>query len=280
MARVLLISLLLSFAKGLSYYYSSFHSGYGHTNMCRYGNTFMGGYCGSGKWGDCDGAYTEIMCYTTAYGVGWDRGSLTDWYRGGYGDFINCPNQHVAVGACGSGKNGDCEGTYNLLRCSDALYGHLDMEASVIMHGDYGQDMNCPSGYLVTGLCGSGKNADCYGDDYIYYYAMIRCTPLKPVPESTDKPTPAIPTTITTTPISHSQLEHIRQILDQYQQRQIRDQFQLCLQSCNRQEFLRSVPPEIQDLIQYYIQQGLEHCLQNCIKPMNLEWPQDGRYLY
>ena len=46
--------------------------------------------------------------------------------------------------------------------------------------GSYGQALTCNSGYMVTGVCGSGSNPDCSG-----YHHKIQCCPVDTVSSCT-----------------------------------------------------------------------------------------------
>jgi len=76
-----------------------------------------------------------------------------DWHWGGYGDTITCLSGMVGMGACGSGKKGDCRnGAYTGLQCC-ALVGD---ENSGDVTGPYESNMTesgkCTDFEMAAGL--------------------------------------------------------------------------------------------------------------------------------
>merc|ERR1712158_184153 len=70
----------------------------------------------------------------------------------------NCDGgNNLMNGACTSGRIQDCNGkraTHELICCD---YDGLEATGSVYtVQGSWGQDIDCPAGYLVTGYCSSG----------------------------------------------------------------------------------------------------------------------------
>lgn len=50
--------------------------------------------------------------------------------------------------------------------------------------GKYGKQLHCPSNKILTGICGSGKNADCRDSDGKKVYAKIQCSDASMNPNS------------------------------------------------------------------------------------------------
>ena len=81
-----------------------------------------------------------------------------------FGEELNCAGgNNLMNGACTSGRLQDCNGkrsTHELVCCD---YPGLSASGSVYtVNGGFGQDIDCPSGYLVTGYCASGgKGNEC-----------------------------------------------------------------------------------------------------------------------
>lgn len=56
---------------------------------------------------------------------------------------------------------------------------YFDVKKHWYKHVKYGEFMECPAGYVATGFCGSGMNADCEnGRNVRGIYASLRCTKL------------------------------------------------------------------------------------------------------
>merc|ERR1712088_206685 len=81
-----------------------------------------------------------------------------------FGEELNCDGgNNLMNGACTSGRIQDCNGkraTHELICCD---YDGLEATGSVYtVQGSWGQDIDCPAGYLVTGYCSSGgKGNEC-----------------------------------------------------------------------------------------------------------------------
>merc|ERR1719500_1164178 len=75
-----------------------------------------------------------------------------------FGEELNCGSGiNLMAGACTSGRLQDCNGkrsTHELVCCDNT---GISASGDVYtVNGGYGQDIDCPTGYLVTGYCASG----------------------------------------------------------------------------------------------------------------------------
>lgn len=140
---------------------------------------YMRGWCTSGGNKDCCGSNCShrLLCcddYTIPRDNCYSK-------AGHEGEFLSCDGRSAVTGACGSGKNGDCTarflsqmynetgvaadeevirgGSYTIAWCCEhnlnvAPYGYWFMEGC-------GYDVECRPNQIMSGICGSGKNADC-----------------------------------------------------------------------------------------------------------------------
>ena len=69
----------------------------------------------------CHG-YHAIKCAQGSYfNVNWNR---CTWLDGDWGEWLECPQDYIAAGHCGSGKNHDCgHKTAHKLQCCPMVYG-------------------------------------------------------------------------------------------------------------------------------------------------------------
>ena len=95
-------------------------------------------------------------------------------------------DQSIVTGGCGSGENGDCGydeindiAFFNSANCCDnSNFENFNFivdtsdESCFYQDGMFGEKNQCPEGYLVNGLCGSGRYADCDGA-----VTVVRCCP-------------------------------------------------------------------------------------------------------
>jgi len=111
----------------------------------------------NGKWNDNNcGKRNAFVCQRHTAGRMYD----CKWLRGKYGVTLNCPNDYVAAGACGSGAGGDCGYfIWTKLKCC-RVHGGTD-SIFVKKQGGYGSVLKCPNQMAVRSLCESGANGDC-----------------------------------------------------------------------------------------------------------------------
>jgi hypothetical protein len=99
---------------------------YGEWNICSQ-DKIMIGVCGSASGRDCNNInrgpnYTEAQCAKYS--------AFKIWYndcvhlRGGYGVEVECPKKMVLIAWCGSGRNGDCDGSYTQIKCCNVQAMH------------------------------------------------------------------------------------------------------------------------------------------------------------
>jgi hypothetical protein len=94
------------------------------------------------------------------------------WKNGWYGTSIFCDPGYVMTGACGSGKNADCNNgnAYYSIRCCSVNDARIRSSNEYLAYGvqeyrsNYGSYASCPArSHIAVGGCGSGKNRDCNG---------------------------------------------------------------------------------------------------------------------
>ena len=88
---------------------------------------------------------------------------------GDAGENLACPGApgdkgylNGLYGICSSGENPDCDGYYDMAKCCQS-------RDVIVMpdnycswrYGKYGEDLECPQGYMLAGFCGSGKDGKC-----------------------------------------------------------------------------------------------------------------------
>lgn len=105
------------------------------------------------------------------------------------GELIECPAGFVMTGVCGSGELGSCEGLWTKIECrrlrinsdsSKVRYEqkkiYKESQIVIIKRGKAGDELECDNGYIPTGMCGSGANADC-GDGIV---TELYCSKISP----------------------------------------------------------------------------------------------------
>ena len=98
------------------------------------------------------------------------------WYKSEkYGRFMQCPQGYVATGYCGSGQNSDCgRGKWASIRCTKlSKYSNCDHYYNGYRWGGEG---HCRGNRVVTGICGSGRDADCNINRRKYHHANKCCS--------------------------------------------------------------------------------------------------------
>ena len=102
--------------------------------------------------------------------------------------FLECGSTELAVSLCGSGKNKDCNSgrAYVTLGCAGTnqigsernFVSSSSIERDKDSHwqcGGAGQAHNCPSGKVIIGVCGSGREKDCRNHCDPDQHVALRC---------------------------------------------------------------------------------------------------------
>ena len=80
-----------------------------------------------------------------------------NWYGGGSGDSISCPDQQAAFGRCSTSARedagGDCGNVSHQTQCCSSNASVKESSCGYI-YGSYGTKTNCPNGLVVAGFCG------------------------------------------------------------------------------------------------------------------------------
>lgn len=145
------------------------------------------GMCGSGRDADCGkGTWNELECkkYSTYT-------ADSKWANTKYGVVRKCAKNQAMVGICGAGMWRDCKGpngtwSHAASLCADIDDYGVDDAKKMVIKGDYGQRISCPSDFVMVSYCGSGSNPDC-GDGK---YTQIECAPLAEYPMDHFTPSP------------------------------------------------------------------------------------------
>lgn len=121
------------------------------------------------------------------------------WLHGGVDSFQDCSTRgQVVRGLCGSGKNRDCNrgghSSYSSAGCGDLpdpassssasgqKISAFNIQPRAGMNGwqcvKWGVNYSCPSGYVVVGVCGSGRDEDCRTYCNPWTHSAIKCAPV------------------------------------------------------------------------------------------------------
>ena len=110
--------------------------------------------------------------------------SAQQWTQHWFGSFAQCPANEYITGVCSSGMNADCNGQYTAEKCepwpvaatqSTAYTPPMGKEINGWMCAWFGTLLECPAGQVMTGMCGSGHNADCTAYCGSPNYSAIKC---------------------------------------------------------------------------------------------------------
>ena len=160
---ILLVSLSIGTARATVCYWTQ--GKYGVNLSCPSG--WVGsGACGSGKNADCKkngNFWTSLKCCENS-----NADNTFDCYTstGSYGQKLECSSEKAAFGLCGSGKDADCgNNVWNKLNCCSSQI-TIDSSLCDWKYGTYGTYLECTAEEVLTGICGSGKNADCPYNSY------------------------------------------------------------------------------------------------------------------
>lgn len=117
------------------------------------------GVCGSGRYADCGNhVWHKLKC--TEYYIDLDSAPTALWSTQSYGVTKRCGDENALCGRCGAGRYGDCDGRHQGTWCCDT-FGEVDRNNCVTFMLKYGVFHDCPSGYVIAEVCGSGRNGDC-----------------------------------------------------------------------------------------------------------------------
>ena len=159
---ILLVSLSIETARSAVCYWTQ--GKYGVNLNCPSG--WVGsGACGSGGNADCKkngnfwvGFWASLKCcHNSNAGNRFHCHTST----GSWGQKLECSSEKSAFGLCGSGRNADCgNNVWNKLTCCSSRI-LINSASCYWKYGTYGTYLECAAGEVLTGICGSGMNADC-----------------------------------------------------------------------------------------------------------------------
>ena len=135
---------------------------FGQYLKCPYG--YVGrGACGSGRHADCKQHgkhWTELRCCQIGNPQVLRYNCNTQRRR--YGWHNSCVNNKAVFSLCGSGRHADCgTNAWTKIRCCSHTGLNINNSKCGWIYGHYGTYLRCSKGYVLTGVCGSGQNADC-----------------------------------------------------------------------------------------------------------------------
>ena len=157
------------------------------------------GTCGSAANKDCvDPApgsrnkyVTMLQCCETKYTNSGGQNSCTQT-GSKKGTLLPCLSQDgsnnplALYGICGSGRSKDCRiqsdsGKYTFTEtcCENADITVIDGGACGWRHGNYGDNIVCPAGYVASGYCGSGSSQECEAGSSSKAAVGIYCCPFE-----------------------------------------------------------------------------------------------------
>eukprot|EP01084_Bolivina_argentea_P029889 55454_1 len=171
------------FSNDLIETHDKMHCGhYGEFIECNSG--IMTGACGSGRDANCNDFHNQcraqkwsaILCDYKELG---NADLKSSWQCAKYGVRQSCEDMlnheiNIMVGLCGSGENADCKSecssdSYAAIRCAKQDGKGVRFAGNVcvwIPQYEWGRFTECPSGFVITGYCGSGRNRDCNGNAF------------------------------------------------------------------------------------------------------------------
>jgi len=131
---------------------------YGEKLRCPDG-WYATGVCGSGKSADCGNhVWHKLKC--TEYYMDLDFAPTALWSTQSSGVTKKCGEKYALCGRCGAGKNADCSERHQGTWCCDTV-GQVDYKTCVAFQLKNGVFRDCPPGYVITEVCGSGRKGDC-----------------------------------------------------------------------------------------------------------------------
>jgi len=148
---------------------------YGYNIRCPSGYIATGA-CAGGKSNDCGvGASTRLKC--CKINVASTSQTCSPVATTTNGKDITCPKTDgrltLVTEYCESGMNNDCAGSKShSIKCCEQTNLMVNESTCQWIGGLYGEYVECPTGYAMTGSCGSGKYAACDGGNKVH---KIRC---------------------------------------------------------------------------------------------------------
>lgn len=164
------------------------YGGEGETVKCKAGWSAAGA-CASGRRADCKDAvlgnkyYTNLRCCPHKFNTNPEHDCVAE--HAGYGQDAYCPLVDPSLGEesyilgqdglCTSGMHSHCGGEFTKVKCCETS----DISVGPKKYcgwawGNYGEDLVCPSDYVMAGTCSSGAYADCHKGKA---YTGIYCCP-------------------------------------------------------------------------------------------------------
>ena len=175
MLQKILPSILIALSSALTCEW--YGSGYGVDIQCLPGWAAFG-ICGSGSRANCKSSfgsnsyYYMLYCCQTKYTN--NKQGNCHWTGHSAGQLNTCKDDdgynQAIYGGCGSGRGQKCgvssNATTTLYHNSELCCDNNDISISPDAkcgwkYGTHGDLLTCPSGYIGSGLCGSGRNAAC-----------------------------------------------------------------------------------------------------------------------
>lgn len=127
--------------------------------------------CGSGGMNDCGtNTVTRLRCCKIKVKTVKKKCKILS--TSNYGENLECPEKDgqltFITDYCGSSDGKHCNHgkRVNTIKCcvyENLVTGSEGQSKAVCLwkHGDYGVYLRCPTGFAMTGSCGSGENRDC-----------------------------------------------------------------------------------------------------------------------
>jgi hypothetical protein len=94
------------------------------------------------------------------------------------GQYNSCPAGSAINGMCSSGKHANCLDNHDYVAFTCESNPLITLDSSSTSNwicGGAGQDLVCPSGQVMIGMCGAGENPDCHSPCASKSYGAIKC---------------------------------------------------------------------------------------------------------
>ncbi|CBY35502.1 unnamed protein product [Oikopleura dioica] len=134
---------------------------YGEFLECPYGYV-MSGYCSSGNKKDCDynnSSYSHLIECREDSRITLDFADRCYWAYGDFEDLNKClgPDE-LAVGACSSGSNSDCNKNASAIHCCALKTLTVNQSSCAWDYpSNYGEFRKCPQNKWARGVCTVGR---------------------------------------------------------------------------------------------------------------------------